>query len=70
MAIFWTQAMGLGTLYSLLIIILQVWDAIKVSWLSDETAIKIRGLVAILYLAAGIFQLIGLGLVYNLDKKH
>ena len=29
MAIFWTQAMGLGTLYSLLIIILQVWDAIN-----------------------------------------
>ena len=47
----------------------QKCDAINVSWLSDETAIKIRGLVAILYLAAGIFQLIGLGLVYNLDKK-
>ena len=26
-------------------------------------------LVAILYLVAGIFQFIGLGLVYNLDKK-
>ena len=29
MALFWTQAMGLGTVYSLLIIILQVWDAIN-----------------------------------------
>ena len=46
-----------------------VCDAINVAWLSDETAIKIRGLVAILFLVAGIFQLIGLGLVYNLDKK-
>jgi Na+/melibiose symporter-like transporter len=26
-------------------------------------------LVAVLYLVAGIFQFIGLGLVYNLDKK-
>jgi GPH family glycoside/pentoside/hexuronide:cation symporter len=47
----------------------QVADAINVAWLSDETAIKIRSLVAILYLVAGIFQFIGLGLVYNLDKK-
>ena len=39
------------------------------AWLSDETAVKIRGLVAILYLVAGVFQLVGLGLVYNLDKK-
>ena len=46
-----------------------VCDAINVAWLSDETAIKIRGLVAILFLVAGIFQLVGLGLVYNLDKK-
>jgi GPH family glycoside/pentoside/hexuronide:cation symporter len=47
----------------------QVADAINVAWLSDETAIKIRSLVAILYLVAGIFQFIGLRLVYNLDKK-
>lgn len=69
MALFWTQAMGLGTLYSLLIIILQECDAINVSWLSDDTAVKIRSLVAILYLVAGVFQLVGLSLVYNLDKK-
>ena len=67
MAIFWTQVMGLSTLYSLLTIILQVWDAINVAWLSDETVIKIRGLIAILYLVASIFQFVGL--VYNLDKK-
>lgn len=47
----------------------QECDAINVAWLTDETAVKIRGLVAILFLAAGVFQLIGLGLVYNLDKK-
>ena len=44
-------------------------DVINVAWLSDETIVKIRGLVAILYLVAGIFQFVGLGLVYNLDKK-
>lgn len=47
----------------------QVCDAINVAWLSDETAFKIRSLVAILFLVAGVFQLVGLGLVYNLDKK-
>ena len=29
MALFWTQVMGLSAWYSLLIIILQVWDAIN-----------------------------------------
>ena len=47
----------------------QECDAINVSWLSDDAAVKIRGLVAILILVAGVFQLVGLGLVYNLDKK-
>ena len=47
----------------------QECDAINVSWLSDDTAVKIRSLVAILYLVAGVFQLVGLGLIYNLDKK-
>ena len=56
MALFYTQDMGLGTLYSLLIIILQVWDAINVSWLSDDTAVKIRSLVAILILVEGCFN--------------
>ena len=46
-----------------------ITDVINVAWLSDETIVKIRGLVAILYLVAGIFQFVGLGLVYNLDKK-
>ena len=47
----------------------QVCDAINVSWLSDETAIAIRQLVAILLLVAGLFQYVGLGLIFNLDKK-
>ena len=38
----------------------------KIAW---ENAVQIRGLVAILYLIAGIFTFVGLGLVYNLDKK-
>jgi GPH family glycoside/pentoside/hexuronide:cation symporter len=38
----------------------------KISW---ENAVQIRGLVGILYLVAGIFVFVGLGLVYNLDKK-
>ena len=45
------------------------FTAIDVSLLSWEVACDIRMLVAVLYLVAGIFQFIGLGLVYNLDKK-
>ena len=45
------------------------FTAIDVSLLSWEVACDIRMLVAILFLVAGIFQFIGLGLVYNLDKK-
>ena len=41
-------------------------DITKISW---ENAVQIRGLVGVLYLVAGIFIFIGLGLVYNLDKK-
>ena len=41
-------------------------DVTKIPW---ENALQIRGLIAILYLVAGIFQFVGLGLVYNLDKK-
>ena len=45
------------------------FTAIDVNLLSWEVACDIRMLVAILYLVAGIFQFVGLGLVYNLDKK-
>ncbi len=45
------------------------FTAIDVNLLSWEVACDIRMLVAILYLVAGIVQFIGLGLVYNLDKK-
>ncbi len=45
------------------------FDAIDPSAFSWDVSSKIRLLVAILYLVAGIMQFIGLGLVYNLDKK-
>jgi len=45
------------------------FTAIDVTLLSWDVACDIRMLVAILFLVAGIFQFIGLGLVYNLDKK-
>ena len=41
-------------------------DVTKIAW---ENAVQIRGLVGILYLVAGLFVFVGLGLVYNLDKK-
>ena len=47
----------------------QVCDTINVAWLSDETAFSIRLLVAVLLLVAGVFQYVGLGLIYDLDKK-
>ncbi len=42
---------------------------IHVPFLSDETALSLRTLVAILFLVAAVFQFVGLALVYNLDKK-
>ena len=44
-------------------------EYIDVNLISWENALQIRALIAILYLVAGIFQYVGLGLVYNLDKK-
>ena len=41
-------------------------DVTKLSW---DFAIELRTLVAILFLASAVMQFIGLGLVYNLDKK-
>ncbi|MBE6550544.1 MAG: MFS transporter [Ruminococcaceae bacterium] len=41
-------------------------DVTKLSW---EFAVELRGLVAILFLASAIMQFVGLGLIYNLDKK-
>ena len=46
-----------------------VFTAIDVNLLSWEFALELRTLVAILYLVAGIMLFVGLGLVYNLDKK-
>ncbi len=42
---------------------------IDVNLISWENAVSIRGLVGILYLVAGAFVFVGLGLIYNLDKK-
>ncbi len=46
-----------------------VFTEIDINLLSWEVAVDIRMLVAILYLVAGIMMFVGLGLVYNLDKK-
>ena len=42
---------------------------IDVNLISWEHTLQIRSLVAILYLVAGIMLFVGLGLIYNLDKK-
>ena len=41
-------------------------DVTKLSW---EFAVELRTLVAILFTVAAVMQFIGLGLIYNLDKK-
>ncbi len=41
-------------------------DVTKLSW---DFAVELRTLVAILFLASAIMQFVGLGLIYNLDKK-
>ncbi len=42
---------------------------IDVNLISWEHTLQIRTLVAALYLVAGLFVFVGLGMVYNLDKK-
>ena len=44
-------------------------EYINIKLISWENTLQIRSLVAILYLVAGIFIFVGLGLIYNLDKK-
>jgi len=44
-------------------------EFIDVNLISWADRLQIRSLVAILYLVAGIFIFVGLGLIYNLDKK-
>ena len=44
-------------------------EYINVNLISWENTLQIRSLVAILFLVAGVMLFIGLGLVYNLDKK-
>jgi len=45
------------------------FTAIDVTLFSWDFAVQVRGLVAILYMVAGVMMFIGLGLVYNLGKK-
>ena len=45
------------------------FTAIDVTLFSWGFALQVRTLVAALYLVAGVMMFIGLGLVYNLDKK-
>ena len=44
-------------------------EFIDVTLLSWDFAVALRGLVAALYMVAGVMMFVGLGLVYNLDKK-
>ncbi|MBP3936655.1 MAG: MFS transporter [Clostridia bacterium] len=44
-------------------------EFIDVNLLSWEFALELRALVAILFLIAGVMLFLGLGLIYNLDKK-
>ena len=44
-------------------------EFIDVTLLSWEFAVELRTLVAILFLVAAVMQFVGLGLIYNLDKK-
>ena len=44
----------------------EIIDVALISW---ENTLQIRTLVAALFLVSGLFVFIGLGLVYNLDKK-
>ncbi len=46
-----------------------VFTAIDVNLLPWEFAVELRTLVAVLYMVAGVMMFVGLGLVYNLDKK-
>ena len=44
-------------------------EFIDINLISWADRLQIRSLVAVLYLVAGLFIFVGLGLVYNLDKK-
>ena len=46
-----------------------VFQEIDVTLFSWDFALQVRSLIAILFLVAGVMLFIGLGLVYNLDKK-
>ena len=46
-----------------------VVETIDVTLLSWDVAVKLRVLVAVLFLASALMQFIGLALIYNLDKK-
>ena len=45
------------------------FTAIDVTLLSWDFAVQVRSFIAILYLIAGVMLFVGLGLIYNLNKK-
>ena len=45
------------------------YTAIDPSAFAWDVSSKIRMLVAVLYLVAGVMQFVGLALIYNIDKK-
>ena len=46
-----------------------VFTAIDVTLLSWDFALQVRSFIAVLYLIAGVMLFVGLGLIYNLNKK-
>ena len=46
-----------------------VFTEIDVNLLSWDFAVELRTLVAALFILSAVMQLVGLGLIYNLDKK-
>ena len=46
-----------------------VFTEIDVNLLSWDFAVELRTLVAALFILSAVMQFVGLGLIYNLDKK-
>ncbi len=62
-------AQGLGPSFALFIMAYLGYEEKYKGYQIPEVALKMRYLVAVLYLVAAIAQFVGLGLIYNLDKK-
>ncbi len=62
-------AQGLGPSLALFVMAYLGYEEKYSGYQIPEVALKMRYLVAVLYLISAVAQLLGLGLVYNLDKK-